>query len=74
MLLAKARYIVNPRPQSPEIQIPGNPAAPQSFAAYPAGNARRAGPLPGPALLAFTSSGVSEGIRTPDIQDHNLAL
>ena len=66
MLLAKARYIVNPRPQSPEIQIPGIPALRRTTSKKPARYPDR------PCALHF--SGVSEGIRTPDIQDHNLAL
>jgi hypothetical protein len=35
---------------------------------------REARPSCGPGLLTCGFYGVSEGIRTPDIQDHNLAL
>jgi hypothetical protein len=35
---------------------------------------REARPLSGSGLLTCINNGVSEGIRTPDIQDHNLAL
>ena len=67
MLLAKARYIVNPRPQTPEIQIPGIPAL-RRTKQQKGRSVIRTGPA------TCTSHGVSEGIRTPDIQDHNLAL
>ena len=35
---------------------------------------RRVGPCPGRPLLTCDFSGVSEGIRTLDTQDHNLVL
>ena len=38
------------------------------------GHVMRAQPAPGLGLLICTFFGVSEGIRTPDFQDHNLAL
>ena len=31
-------------------------------------------PMSGSGLLTCTNTGVSDGIRTRDIQDHNLAL